>query len=551
MSSFDSQDPPQANPEPRRPSGPGPRARGPVELVWEQVIVFWRWLRRMKTALYLLGVVSLMTLVATIVPQEPNVVLTVQRWRAGIEGPGTLVSGFLDVIGAYDMYGSPAFAVLLLLLFTSLTGCLLPRYRAWWRMTTRSRPPRTGSLGGQEHVEKLESTLAPDEALAAARSVLARKRWRLRHEDADEVAAKGLRAQVAAEKGMVLREGGSLVFHTSFYVLLIGIILGQLFGFTGQVGIVEGETFAETAVGYWSYKPGGRWTDADHRGFSLTVDEFIVDWYRDVQRGGTPKVFLADITVDKTDGTTYQQRIGGNAPALIDGMKVHLLDWGYAPRVQVLVDDKMVYDGFVTLKPGDLGFWTGAVKAPGADPDIGLDLTFWPTAFDQQDPNTWTGAPWADAPLMAYISYRGDLQLDRSQNVNTLDLTGMVEDGANLLRVGDEITQGNVTIRMPELRRWVGLQFSHRPTAPILLAGGALILLGLLPALYAFRRRLWVEADQDPLTGVTTVTIAGRAFQRPQAFDDEFASLVTDLTEVLPVPKAPAAVPTTVDRTST
>ncbi|MFT5224185.1 MAG: cytochrome c biogenesis protein [Glaciecola sp.] len=535
MSRIDSFDPPEANPEPRRPSGPDLAARGPGRIVLDAALIFWRWLRRMRTALYLLGVLSVMTLVATIVPQEPNVGLTVAAWRAGEEGPGTIVSGFLDAIGAYDTYGSPAFLVILVLLFTSLTACLLPRYRAWWRITTQTRPPRVRELDGQEHVQRFASSESPEQVLASARGLLGSKRWRLRVESDEELAAleaktaRPVAGQVAAEKGMVLREGGSLVFHTSFYVLLIGVILGQLFGFSGQVGIVEGETFAETAVGYWSYTPGGMWSDEDHRGFSLSVDEFIVDWYRDVVRGGTPKTFLVDVEIAKPDGTSYTERIGGNDPAVVDGMKIHLLDWGYAPRVQVLVDDTLVYDGFVTMSPTNRGFWSGAVKAPGADPDVGLDLSFWPTARDITDPSTWTGAPWADAPLMAYVQYRGDLKLERSQNVNTLDLTNLVDDGIGVLRPGDEFTNGNVTVRIPELRRWVGLQFSHRPTAPILLAGAALILLGLLPALYAFRRRLWVEATADPVTGATLVTIAGRAFQRPQAFDEEFASLAAQL----------------------
>ena len=152
------------------------------------------------------------------------------------------------------------------------------------------------------------------------------------------------------------------------------------------------------------------------------------------------------------------------------------------------------------------------------------------------NPATWTGAPWADAPLFTWVTYRGDLQLDRSQNVNTLDLTSLLEDGGGLLRVGDELTEGDLTVRVPELRRWVGLQFSHRPTAGMLLVGAGLVLLGLIPALYAFRRRLWIEADPDPATGRTMVTVAGRTFQRPQAFEDEFARLRDEVAQALAAP---------------
>ncbi len=526
MPPIDSFDPPEANPTPRRPSG-----RAPANPVLEALGTSWRWLRRMKTALYLLAALGVLTLIATIVPQEPNVPRTVRGWRLGLEGPGEVVSGLIDGIGAYDVYGSPVFLLLLLLLFTSLTGCLLPRFRAWWRMARLTRPPRSRDLTVHPHVAEFPTTLPVDEALAAARGVLAKRRWRLRNDDP----AAGLKPQVAAEKGMLSREGGSLMFHTSFYVLLIGVVFGQLLGFTGQVGIVEGESFADTAVGYWSYQPGRWWDDGDHRAFGLTVDEFQVDWHRSVELGGQPKLFLADLTITRPDGSTYSEPVGGNDPVTVDGMKIHLLDWGYAPRVEVEVDGNVVYDGFITLRGNDRGFWTGAVKAPGAEPDVGLELSFWPTARDAADPSTWTGAPWADAPLLAYVQYRGDLKLDRSQNVNTLDLTNLEQDGGGLMRPGQEFTSGGVTVRFVELRRYVGLQFSHQPTAPILLAGAALILLGLLPALYAFRRRLWVEHHLDETTGRANLRVAGRAFQREQAFEEEFDRLVEELRKAVGV----------------
>lgn len=543
MARIDSFDPPEANPTPRRPSGQDNPAL-------EALGTAWRWLRRMKTALWLLGVLAVQTLVATIVPQEPNVPLTVRAWRTGREGPGELVSGLIDAVGAYDLYGSPAFLLVLLLLFTSLTGCLLPRYRAWWRMARRTRPPRSRSLRSHPHVVEVPTSASADEALAVARGLLGDRRWRLREESPDEVAAAaqvdGTGPQVAAEKGMLSREGGSLLFHTSFYVLLVGVVLGQLLGFNGQVGIVEGQSFADTAVGYWSYQPGRWWDEADHRGFELTVDQFHVDWHRSVELGGQPKLFLADLTVRQPDGTTLVEPVGGNDPLVVDGMKVHLLDWGYAPRVQVEVDGRLVHDGFIVMSRTDRGFWSGAVKAPGAEPDVGLEVSFWPTAFEAADPSTWTGAPWMDAPLVAYVQYKGDLKLDRSQNVNTLDLTGLEQDGGGLLRPGQEFTSAGVTVRVPEVRRWVGLQFSHRPTAPVLLAGAALVLLGLLPALYAYRRRLWVAYEAVPPTsagapGTGHLLVAGRAFQREQAFEDEFERLVDELRDRLPQASEPPA----------
>ncbi|MBW3619393.1 MAG: cytochrome c biogenesis protein ResB [Actinobacteria bacterium] len=540
MSRTDSPLPPEANPALRRPSDPGPD--GPVGFVLASLRMAWRWLRRMRTALYLLGALGLLTLLATVVPQFPNVPRTVAQWRSGEAGPGRFVSAIIDLLGGYDVYGSPAFLALLLLLFTSLTACLIPRYRAWWRVLRRTRPPRSRHLEAQEQVAVLDTAADPADVHAAARRVLAGRRWRLRAPDADP----DLPDQVAAEKGHVVREGGSLVFHTSFYVLLIGIVLGQLLGYSGQVGVVEGKAFTDTASGYWTSTPGRWWTDADHRAFTLTLDEFHVDWYRDVRLGGQPRVFLSDVTVRTEDGEEIERTVGGNDPMVVEGMKIHQLDWGYAPRVVVHADGEVLYDGYLTMSAAEGGFYSGAVKVPGADPDVGFEVFFWPYAPEDDDGTPQlTGAPWADAPYMVLQEFRGDLRLDAAQNVNTLDKTGLAEGDVLALRPGSlAVLPDGVTVAFPELRRWVGFQVSSRPTAPLLLTGAFLILAGLIPALYASRRRLWVGAAVDPASGRTRVTVAGRAFQRPQAFEAEHrrivASLAAALAELPPSSPPPA-----------
>ncbi len=528
MTRIDSFEPPEANPDPRR-RRPGAR---PAGFVRDSVRMGWRWLTRMRTALYLLGLLGVLTLVATLVPQEPNVAATVARWRAGTAGPGQLVSSLIDLVGAYDMYGSPIFLFTLVLLFTSLTACLIPRIKAWWRITRHTQPPRTRHLGKQEHVAELLTDRSPEEALTHARGLLGGARWRLRDPDADPDEP----AQVAAEKGLVVREGGSLVFHLSFYVLLVAIVFGQLLGFVGQVGIIEGQGWSETAVAYWSYQPGRWFGTDDHRGFEMTLDEFHVDWHRDPAFGGTPSLFESDVTVTRPDGAVSTATVSGNVPLVVDGMKIHQLDWGYAPRIVVTEDGEVVHDAFLTFNATTDGYFAGVAKAPAATPDVGLDMFLFPYAPDDDagEPQL-TGAPWAEAPLLLLQSYTGDLQLSASQNINELDTASLDQAAPGVLRVGQTADLGDgVTVAFPELRRWVGFQVSYRPTVPFLLLGAALVLLGLIPALYAYRRRLWIGAVRTE-DGRTLVTVAGRAFQRPQAFESEFDGLVRDLTRDLQV----------------
>lgn len=529
MTKIDSFDPPQKAP-PRRP-GPPPSSVG--GLLRRSVVEAWRRLRTMRTALWLLGVLALESVVATIVPQWPNVPSTVQAWRDGTEGPGSVVADVLDVVGAFDVYASPVFLATLLLLFTSLTACLLPRIRAWWRITRHSVPPLTRHLGRQEHVERMTSPLDVEEARAAARSVLADGRWRLRDADADEVGV----AQVAAEKGQVVREGGSLVFHLSFYVLLVSIVLGQLLTFEGFVSVVEGESFTDTPIGYGIAQPGRWFGPEDHDGFTLSVDEFTVDWIRDPQspNAGQPTTFEADVSVVEQDGTATTATIAGNRPLVVDGAKIHLLGWGYAPRIVVREAGEVVFDGFVTtVFDSEEGGFTGVVKAPAAEPDLGLELLLVPFApDDERGVPQPTGAPWAEAPLLVFTPWAGDLGLDRPQRLDELDTTDMSAGFQDFVRPGEVAPLGfGREVEMVELRRWNNLQVSRRPQVPGLLLGSALLLGGLLPALYAYRRRLWVGFEPTG-DGRTLVTVAGRAFQRSERFEEEFAELARALDDAL------------------
>ncbi|MEX2500997.1 MAG: cytochrome c biogenesis protein ResB, partial [Trueperaceae bacterium] len=221
------------------------------------------------------------------------------------------------------------------------------------------------------------------------------------------------------------------------------------------------------------------------------------------------------------------------------------------------VDGELLYEDFLTATLTDGGHFRAAVKAPAADPDIGMTVFLVPYAPNNDDGQpVLTGAPFADAPLLALQMFRGDLQMGRTvQTVNELDTSALEPAGGAALREGGEVHMGDgVVIRFVELRRWVGFQVSARPQIPYLLLASGMLLAGLWPALYAYRRRLWVVATRDPLGGPTLVTVAGRAFQRPQAFEDEHSDVVERLARRLDAtrldhdaPDAAAPSPVTAD----
>ena len=114
-----------------------PRPEGGGGAGWARWV--WRSLTSMRTALILLALLALAAVPGSLIPQR------------GVASDPTAVVGFIrenptlapwmDRLGLFEVYASPCFAAIYLLLLVSMTGCVLPRCARLWR-ATRAEPPR-------------------------------------------------------------------------------------------------------------------------------------------------------------------------------------------------------------------------------------------------------------------------------------------------------------------------------------------------------------------------------------------------------------------------
>ena len=503
---------------------PRPLIPGPVDTAR----MLWRWLRKMSTALILLFALAAASVVATVVPQRPVIAATVRQWETGEAGPGAGVAGVLDALGLFDVFGSAWFMALTAALFVSLTGCLVPRYRALLRLARR--PPVAGrNLSRLTHSTTFPTRLPPDEALTAANAVLRRRRYRRR----TRWAAGDAPAQLAAERGL-WREAGSLLFHTAFYLLLLGAVIGQVFGFTGQIGLVEGSSFADTRIAYDYARPGRAFGVEDHRGFVAKLDDFDVAYHPDF----TPSDFASTVTVSEGGTPVRTETVRVNRPLRHDGMTVYQLAFGFAPRLTVRSGDLVLFDEAVRLEqgrgPAARNVWTGTAKVKFDDPEnqIALDVVLVPDARRDAGGKPVVGPnPAPENPVLVAGLYFGDLGLERPVPASQFDRSGGQVDTV-MLRPGDNgrLARGSLTVEFSDLRYWSGLQVSHQPGRRVLLASAVLLMVGLVASLYAYRRRVWVEAA-PAAGGGATVTVAGVALQRKAVFADEFERLRAAVAE--------------------
>jgi cytochrome c biogenesis protein len=506
----------------------------------------WRSLRSMRTALILLLVIALASVAGSFIPQRPNSPLRIaQDFR---EHP--LRSRIFDALGLFDVFGSWWFTLLYVLLLVSLGACLFPRTRALIR-NARARPQPARELDGFRHFAEIPAGEPPAAAARRAQDLLRRRWFRVNRPEGG--------AEVAADKGLA-REAGSLLFHWSFFLVMIGILVGKGTGFSGFAVITEGQCWVEAEANYDGNLRVGRYFGGDHTGARICVDDFE-DTYR---QSGIPMDFVTRATLTSGDGgdpTTQEIRL--NDPGSVDGLNLYQFAFGWAPELRVRLGERVIAEGPVQFErdPVPEGVselavpWHGALRLPTLQPQRALQFSLWPSAAAfvtfRQTLRPGVMMTEAESPILIYEAFEGDLASELRPSFSELDTRGLRAAGDGVIGEGQTISledgrtlegaalrralEGDeLTMSFTGIRQYTVLQVTRDRGLWIMLAAAILILVGLLPALYTSRRRVWVRAEPASGTGGSVLKVGGFALQRTTQFSEEFDRLVRDLRRGTP-----------------
>ena len=136
----------------------------------------WTQLTSMRTALVLLFALMIAAVPGSlgpkILPQRPNNPVLVREWIAARPELGAV----FDRLGLFDVYGSPWFASIYLLLLVSLVGCIVPRIaELFFASAFRERFEAKGRYRGYLQAIPTALILDPQAALAGAALALEMK----------------------------------------------------------------------------------------------------------------------------------------------------------------------------------------------------------------------------------------------------------------------------------------------------------------------------------------------------------------------------------------
>ncbi len=498
--------------------------RGTLRFLWNQ-------LSSMRTALVLLFALAVAAIPGSLIPQRNVSPVRVSDFIAAHPTLGPIY----DQVGLFNVFSSPWFSAIYLLLFVSLIGCIIPRIGVYAR-AMRARPPKTPRNLSRLPAYARGSVVDFDGVLE--RAVVELKRQRYRVDVTDNT--------VSAERGYS-REAGNLLFHISLLFVLLGVAIGGFYGFRGTSVVVVGQGFANNVTQYDDLSAGAWFDDSDLEPFTLKVKDFDAKFETGAVQRGAARLFRADIEVtDRPGAAPRDVDLEVNKPLNIGGTTVHLIGHGYAPQITVKdAEGNVAYSGPVVFLPQDGNFMSaGAIKAPDGRPErLAFQGFFLPTAVQTSEKAAPSSAfPDALNPVLFVSAYSGPPRVEtgRTENVYSLDLTGLtpIKDakGAPLriaLQPGSvfQLPEGKGSIQMDGWTRWVKLQVGDAPGVPISLVAIAFAVFGLCLSLFIRPRRVWLRVTRSE-QGPNLVEVGGldRADARAGLTEDveDLASALSD-----------------------
>ncbi len=470
----------------------------------------WRQLTSMRTALILLMMLGIAAVPGSLIPQRSQNPMAVRQYF--IDNPS--LARWIDRFSGFEVYSSPWFSAIYILLFISLIGCVLPRSVEHFK-AMRALPPATPK--NLSRMEFFTSFDGGSEKFDRGAAWLKRKRFRIRHDE----------GAISAEKGY-LRETGNLLFHLSLILILIGISVGSLFGMRGEAIVNKGERFISLPTSYDTLSFGKLVDENVIQPFIVEVEDFQAK-YNPVTNA--PQDYTATVRVTNPGEETSQIKIlKVNSPLTFGNTRVYLQANGYSPIVTVRdLSESVVFQGPVPFLPQDGNLRSiGAIKVPDARPQIGFVASFLPTYVRSATDGGVSVFPEALNPKLLFSIWQGDLGLDSGipQSVYRIDTSEMSRIALDSLKPGETFNFSAGSITFETFVPWINLQIVDDPGKAYALYGAIAAILGLLASLFGRRRRIWIR-----ITPSGVVEVAGLAKNGAPGLEEEIALLTAHMRD--------------------
>lgn len=435
----------------------------------------WRFFASVKLALATLITLAITSIIGTLIKQgQPDTYY--------VEEYGQSLARLFEQLSFTEMYSAWWFVALLCLFAVNLIVCSIERLPNVWRqMKADNLAIEVRQLESMGTSQRLEAGLAVSAAAQQLKLVMAKAGWKTpRQLNRDGTTL------FAVQKGAWTRLGVYIV-HLSILIVLVGAIIGSLFGFQAYVFIPEGTSTSNI------YLRKDKQPVA--LGYALQCDWFEKSYYAN----GMIKQYRADLSViDPERQTPYTKSVIVNDPLSYRGLNFYVGDGFPMDEYFVVIrNQKTLAEQAFRIAPEQDIPWKGSTG------------TFRIAQVERDEEGN---------ALRAKISFG-------TENSSESSDFWINNQGTVTLRQQD----GSYTFTYRQLYSTL-LLVTRDPGVMTVYFGFCLMVLGLVISFFMSHRRIWVYITPHSKSG-SQILVSGGSNKNKPGFTRRFEALILALEQ--------------------
>jgi cytochrome c biogenesis protein len=437
--------------------------------------------RSLKLTITLLILLAILSIIGTVISQNAPRAEYIQHY-------GTNLYNVLDFFNLFDMYHSWWFSAILLLLVINLIACSIQRLPGILTQVFREQDTdglKDSMLRALPYVEKVRiSNPLGREGEIQSQFI---KKWSTMSNRIETESAITL----YSEKGRLSRLGVPIT-HLSILIILIGGLIGSLWGFRGFVNILEGETIDRV---YFKIKDQDVAKPLD---FKVRCDDFNITYYNLPGKEKHVKDYTSVLSILEDGKEVLKKTVEVNHPLHYNGLAFYQSSYGAIHHISLGVQGKDKKEK--TILRMDEG---ETVPIPNSNVQIRL-LRYVPQVHTFGEgvqvalfkPNQMPQTAWVLKDLPKFDQQRND----------------------DFILTFEGVTS----------REYTGLQVTKDPGVWVVWIGSGLMIFGLIVSFFFSHQRVWARIPKD---SEGEIVLAGSANKNRVAFEKTFGQWVDEVRE--------------------
>lgn len=448
----------------------------------------WNFFSSVRLTMGILILLAIASVAGTLIPQQEEAARLAHEMSPAL-------ARLFSALQLFDVYHSIWFRIIIAFLAFNLVICSLDRFPVTWKRFKRQVRADTSIF---KHVPP--HRVFPAEG--KRKDVVERFAESIRHHYRRVSIRSGEQEDfLYAEKGRYSLFGVYLT-HLSVLLILMGGIVGSLFGFQAQVNIPEGSTI-DTVFLRGSGLPKSL-------GFSIRCDSFAAEFYEN----GVPKEYKSELTFLADDRVIQNSRVLVNHPASFRGIMFYQATYGNVAgdkvKLRIGKGESAKEGSLVEAKKGEpfqLPDGDGAAMITEIQPDF---MRLGPAAKIQIQPSS-------GEPVLFWVFFKHDL-IEKM-------MPGFFEKSPRL----NSRAFKPYSFRMEDVENkyYTGLQVNRDPGVPLVWIGCIAMICGFFTALFLYHRRIWVRVSENH--GKLRVSVTGRSNRNPAGLERELERITEKL----------------------